>query len=73
MHDTISETVSAYDAMLNELHEWPTIAGLSFAPAAILNAVDPIAYKCGWLDWCDAEGIDTDELENDYTFDRDRM
>lgn len=73
MYDTVSETVSAYDATLNEMDEWPTIAGLSFAPSGILNAVDPIAYKCGWLDWCDAEGIDTDELEDDYTFDRDRM
>lgn len=33
---------------------------------------DPIAYKCGWLDWIDSEGIDTDELEDDYMFDSDR-
>lgn len=73
MFETISETVEAYDAMLNEMDEWPTIAGLSFAPADILRELDPFAYKCNWLDWCDAEGIDTDELEDDYTFDRDRM
>ena len=39
--------------------------------ADALNTLDPIAYKCGWIDWCDAEGIDTDELDNDYTFDSD--
>lgn len=73
MYETISETVEAYDAMLNEVHEWPTVAGINFAPSDILRSVDPIAYKSGWLDWCDAEGIDTDELEDDYTFDRDRF
>ena len=68
MYETISETVEAYDAMLNETHEWPTVAGVNFAPSDILREVDPVAYKGGWLDWCDAEGIDIDELEEDYTW-----
>lgn len=73
MYTTISETVAAYEDMLDECYDMPTIAGIEFLPSRILREIDPIAYKCGWIDWCDAEGIDTDELEDDYTFDRDRM
>lgn len=73
MYETISETVDAYNAMLNECYDNLTIAGMEFDTSDALNKLDPIAYKCGWIDWCDAEGIDTDELEDDYTFDRDRM
>lgn len=70
-YTAVSETVAAYDEMLDELHDHPEIAGVSFYPSSILNEMDPIAYKCGWIDWCDAEGIDTDDLEDDYTFTRD--
>lgn len=73
MLNTISETVAAYDECIREMTGGVNLLGIDYDPATILNAVDPIAYKCGWLDWCDAEGIDTDELEDDYTFDRDRM
>lgn len=72
-YTTISETVAAYDSMLNECYPDLTIAGHMFDTSRALDQLDPIAYKCGWLDWCDAEGIDTDELEDDYTFSRDRM
>lgn len=71
MFTSISESVAAYDDMLNE-QEWPTVAGMEFAPSDILRERDPIAYKCGWLDYMDALGVDTDALEDDYTFDRDR-
>lgn len=72
-YEAISETVAAYNDMLDEVYAWSDVAGINFAPSDILRELDPIAYKCGWIDWCDAEGIDTDELEDDYTFDRDRM
>lgn len=72
MYKSISATVAAYDDMLNEIHEWARVGWTDFAPADILRALDPIAYKCGWIDRCDAEGIDTDDLEDDYTFERDR-
>lgn len=71
-YTTVSETVAAYDEMLNDSYgAWPNIGSLEFAPSDILRELDPVAYKCGWLDWCDSEGIDTDELEDDYTFTRD--
>lgn len=72
MFTTISESVTAYDDMPNE--DGPVvIAGMEFDPAYALNELDPIAYKCGWIDYMDAIGVDTDELEDDYTFNRDRM
>lgn len=71
MFTTISESVAAYDDMLNEGGP-VSIAGMDFDPAHALEELDPIAYKCGWLDYMDALGIDTDDLEDDYTFDRDR-
>jgi hypothetical protein len=72
-YTTISETVAAYDSMLDECYPDLTIAGYVCDTARALDQLDPIAYKCGWLDWCDSEGIDTDDLEDDYTFSRDRM
>ena len=65
MYETMSEAIEAYDDMLNEIHEWPVIGGISFAPSDILRECDPIAYRCGFADWADAEGIDTDDLEDD--------
>lgn len=73
MYSTISETVSVYNECIRENVEELDIFGVTFDPADALNRLDPIAYKCGWIDWCDSEGIDTDELEDDYTFDRDRL
>lgn len=72
MYETISETVAAYDSMLDEIYPTVQVDGLEWAPSEVLEKTDPIAYKCGWVDWCDAEGIDTDELEDDYTFESDR-
>ena len=65
MYDTMSEAIEAYDDMLNEIHDWPVIGGISFAPSDILRECDPIAYRVGFHDWIDAEGIDTDDLEDD--------
>lgn len=41
------------------------VAGMEFLPSRILAEVDPIAYRCGFSDWCDAENITTDESEAD--------
>lgn len=72
-YETISETVAAFDSMTNDLFGTVLVMGSEYDMAKLWNKLDPIAYKCGWIDWCDAEGIDTDELEDDYTFDRDRL
>lgn len=72
MFTTISESVNAYDEMLNDVYGSVNV-GYEYDASRVLNAVDPIAYKCGWIDYMDSLGVDTDELEDDYTFDRDRM
>lgn len=72
MFTTISESVSAYDEMLNDVYGSVNVC-YEYDASRVLNAVDPIAYKTGWIDYMDSLGIDTDELEDDYTFDRDRM
>ena len=61
MYDTMSEAIEAYDDMLDEVHG--EFMGMS--AARILRECDPIAYRCGFADWADAEGIDTDDLEDD--------
>lgn len=70
-YTTISETVAAYDKVLDEVYGDAEVAGRTFSTGYVLSELDPIAYKCGWIDWCDSEDIDTDELEDDYTFTRD--
>lgn len=70
-YTTVSETVAAYDELLDDVYPHVEVGGYDWNPSDVLAKMDPIAYKCGWADWCDAEGIDTDELEDDYTFTRD--
>lgn len=58
---TMSEAIDAYDDMLDL-----TVDGVfGLCPSRILRECDPIAYRCGFADWADAEGIDTDNLEDD--------
>lgn len=71
-YTTISDSVDAYNGFLDSMYDEVTLLGVDYLPSDLLDSTDPIAYKCGWLDWCDTEGIDTDELEDDYTFTRDR-
>ena len=73
MFSTISEAVAAYDDMLNECYPPVKIGGIEYDVARVWDKIDPIAYKCGWIDYMDALGVDTDELEDDYTFSRDRL
>lgn len=40
-----------------------SIGSLEFYPSKILRELDPIAYQVGFNEWCDSEGIDTDDLE----------
>lgn len=58
---TMSEAIAAYDEALDETHG--EFMGMS--AARILRECDPIAYRVGFHDWADSEGIDTDDLEDD--------
>lgn len=61
----MSELVEAYREFLNEIEPEVTICGCTFEPAAILEELDPIAFRCGYLEYADSLDIDTDELEDD--------
>ena len=54
-----------YRAMLDEVFGSLNIAGLKISTSRALRELDPIAYRCGFNDWCDAEGITTSEDEAD--------
>lgn len=71
-YSTVSQTVDAYDSMLNDAYGTVAVAGQEFDTSRALELLDPLAYKSGWGDWCDAEGIDTDDLFDDYEFEWDK-
>ncbi|UGC97792.1 hypothetical protein pp309_000004 [Proteus phage 309] len=62
---TMSELLESYKELLDECYSGITIAGCTFRPSRVLEKLDPIAFRQGYLDYADAEGIDVDELEDD--------
>lgn len=64
---TTTEAYEAYDEAL-DAEGTVTIAGYEYEVARALREVDPVAYRCGFNDWADAEGIDTDELTGDFYY-----
>lgn len=61
--ETWYDAEQAFDEMLDDSYPVIEIGYLTFSPAEVLFNCDPVAYRTGLLDWLDAEGIDTDELE----------
>jgi hypothetical protein len=59
-----NEALALYDDFLNETSEVINVCGYLFEPARALRELDPIGYRCGFHDWADSEGIDTDELSD---------
>jgi len=58
---TEQEAYEQYDEMLNELYP---LDGIHCNPfSTLLKAGDQIGYHEGFLNWCDSQGINTDELE----------
>ena len=60
--ETTDEAYTAFDEYLDELGD-VTIGTLIYSASRVLLAVDPIAYRCEFNDWADAEGIDVDNLD----------
>ena len=59
---------SYYLEMYNEsLDEsgYVVVGGLEFLPSRVLEEMDPTAYRCGFNDYLDMLGVDSDELEWD--------
>lgn len=59
---TESEVMEDYDEYLNEIFGVVTICGYDYDAAQAFKQCDPVAYRCEFLNYCDAEGIDLDEL-----------
>jgi hypothetical protein len=59
---TWDEAREAYRDMLDEIYGELEVAGLTYQTSRVLEEIDPIAFRCGLLDWLDAEGIDSDDL-----------
>jgi len=50
---TYDEDIKAmYDEAINEAHEPVVIAGITFEPARVLEEMDPVAYRVGYVDFC---------------------
>lgn len=47
---------AGFDEYLDEIYPEVEILGVTFSPSQIMAEVDPIAYRCGFNDWVDAEG-----------------
>ncbi len=41
------------------------VAGMQFDGSRVLLDLDPIAYRVGFFDWLDGEGIDSDDLDDE--------
>ncbi|QAX92425.1 hypothetical protein Stuart_5 [Providencia phage vB_PstP_PS3] len=65
MITTMSELKLMYNEMLDEYYDKYSIGGVAFYPSEILEELDPVAYRRGYLDYADSEGINIDDLEND--------
>lgn len=47
-----------YRDMLDECYGDVEIAGLTYSTSHALQTIDPVAYRCGFSDWLDADGWD---------------
>lgn len=61
MFTTMSEAIEAFEEMLDEIAQ--PVFGI--APSRIMREIDPIMYRCEFWDYVDAQGVDSDDLEED--------
>lgn len=47
-----------YNDFIDETNEPVTIMGMNYDPSRALEELDPIAYRCGYVDWLDSEGYE---------------
>lgn len=66
--ETYAEAITAFNNLLDDSYEEVQIGSGTFFPSSILLHLDPIAYRCDFLDWLDSEGIDSDDLEGEYPY-----
>jgi hypothetical protein len=60
------ETMPEYEAMdryrehLDEVYGDVNIGYLTYSTSHVLGEVDPTAFRCGFNDWLDSEGIEVE-------------
>lgn len=55
---TDSDLDRLYRDMLDECYPMVKIGNLEYWPSTVFEAVDPIAYRCGFTEWLDSEGYE---------------
>lgn len=55
-----------YDDMLDEIYGEINICGYNYYASNALARIDPVAYRCGYVDFCDS-------LYGDIAYDIERM
>lgn len=65
MYTNYTEAIAAYDEMLDEAYGPVRVAGYEFDTSRVLREMDPIAYRVGFFDWLDGEGVDSDDLDDE--------
>lgn len=63
------ELVTMYDEMLDDCHGTVEVAGYEYETSRLLKEVDPIAYKCGFLDFANSLQQDDEEITDDLICD----
>lgn len=54
------ELEQMYNEFLADCYPTVNVCGYDFDPSRALKELDPTAYRCGFLAWCDQEGYDID-------------
>lgn len=54
-----SDLEDRYAAMIDDVYGAVTVAGLDFDASSVIRNMDPIAYRCGMIDWLDSENGET--------------
>lgn len=66
MYETHEQAHEAYRDFLREAFGvgdgLVKVAGYEYDVARVFSQVDPTAYRCGYLEWLDGEGVDSDDL-----------
>ncbi len=60
---TETQATNLYDYLIDECSPLVRIGDLTYLPSRVLKTVDPIAYRCGLLDYLDGHDLTTDEDE----------
>lgn len=61
----MSEAIESFNEFLDEDGGDVILLGVEYSRSYLLRAADPIAYRCGFYDYVDAMGIDSDDLVED--------